>query len=132
MFPRTFPSQQPEANCLREPLTIAGELPRAEDRKLLASGCWQWWRSLSLRCWRGQTSQPCTAADKWAKSIAAFDEQDKTSPPPKDAVLFVGSSSIRLWDTAQAFPDLPTINRGFGGSQMSDAARHAPPADQRV
>lgn len=65
------------------------------------------------------------AADKWAKSIAAFDEQDKQSPPPKDAVLFVGSSSIRLWDTKAAFPKLATINRGFGGSQMSDAARHA-------
>lgn len=65
------------------------------------------------------------AADRWAAEIARFDAADKQTPPPKDAVLFVGSSSIRLWDLKKAFPDVATINRGFGGSQMSDAARHA-------
>jgi len=64
-------------------------------------------------------------ADKWEKTIAQFEAQDQKSPPPKDAVLFVGSSSIRLWDLAQSFPGLATINRGFGGSQMSDAVRYA-------
>ena len=54
-----------------------------------------------------------------------FEAADKQTPPPKDAVLFVGSSSIRLWDLKKSFPDLVAINRGFGGSQMSDAARHA-------
>ena len=39
---------------------------------------------------------------------------------PRDAILFVGSSSIRIWQTADAFPDLPVINRGFGGSHISD------------
>jgi lysophospholipase L1-like esterase len=66
-----------------------------------------------------------TAASKWEKSIAEFEAKDKQSPPPKDAVLFVGSSTIRLWDTDRSFPDLVTINRGFGGSQMSDAAHFA-------
>ncbi len=65
------------------------------------------------------------AADRWEAAIAAFEEADKQSPPPKDAVLFVGSSSIRLWDLKQDFPAVPTINRGFGGSQMADAARYA-------
>ena len=64
-------------------------------------------------------------ADRWAAEIAKFDAADKEAPPPKDAVLFVGSSSIRLWDLKKSFPDVATINRGFGGSQMSDAARHA-------
>ena len=64
-------------------------------------------------------------ADKWEKEIAAFETQDQKSAPPKDAVLFVGSSSIRLWNLKESFPDLATINRGFGGSQMSDAARHS-------
>jgi lysophospholipase L1-like esterase len=40
-------------------------------------------------------------------------------------VLFVGSSSIRLWDFKKSFPDLHTINRGFGGSQMADVVQHA-------
>ncbi len=64
-------------------------------------------------------------ADKWEKTIAAFEAADKKSPPPADAVLFVGSSSIRLWDLKASFPDQPTINRGFGGSQMSDVVKYA-------
>lgn len=64
-------------------------------------------------------------ADKWEKAIADFEAQDRQSPPPKDAILFVGSSSIRLWDLKKSFPDLPAINRGFGGSQMSDVVRYA-------
>jgi lysophospholipase L1-like esterase len=34
--------------------------------------------------------------------------------------LFVGSSSIRMWQTAESFPELLVINRGFGGSHTSD------------
>lgn len=63
--------------------------------------------------------------DKWEKTIAAFEAEDKASPPAADAVLFVGSSSIRLWDLKASFPKLATINRGFGGSQMSDAVKYA-------
>jgi len=65
------------------------------------------------------------ATDKWEKDIAAFEAQDAKSPPPKDAVLFVGSSSIRLWKLDESFPDLKTINRGFGGSELVDSARYA-------
>ena len=68
---------------------------------------------------------PAAETDKWEKAIAAFEAADLQSPPPNDAVLFVGSSSIRLWDLEKAFPDVATINRGFGGSQMCDAARYA-------
>jgi lysophospholipase L1-like esterase len=35
-------------------------------------------------------------------------------------VLFVGSSSIRLWSSAAAFPGCGIVNRGFGGAQISD------------
>jgi lysophospholipase L1-like esterase len=67
------------------------------------------------------TSKPET----WRKEIAAFEKQDAESPPPRDAVLLVGSSSIRLWDTVKWFPDVPTINRGFGGSQICDSTQFA-------
>lgn len=59
--------------------------------------------------------------EQWAKDIAKFEVQDRENPPPKQAILFVGSSSIRLWDTGKAFPMLKTINRGFGGSQLNDS-----------
>lgn len=58
---------------------------------------------------------------KWEEDIRKFEEQDKSNPPREGAVLFVGSSSIRLWKSLdQDFPRIETINRGFGGSQMED------------
>jgi len=53
-------------------------------------------------------------------AIAAFEAADKVSMPEPGKVLFLGSSSIRRWDTAKAFPGIDSINRGFGGSQTSD------------
>jgi lysophospholipase L1-like esterase len=49
--------------------------------------------------------------------FAAWDAQNAV---PEDGILFVGSSSIVRWSTAESFPGLPVINRGFGGSQASD------------
>ncbi len=65
------------------------------------------------------------ATDRWEVAIAAFEAKDKESPPPREGIVFVGASSIRLWDVHKAFPDLPVINRGFGGSQMGDSLRYA-------
>jgi lysophospholipase L1-like esterase len=62
---------------------------------------------------------------RWEKSIAAFETQDRDNPPPKDSILFAGSSSIRLWDLKESFPGLETINRGFGGSQIADTTHFA-------
>lgn len=62
----------------------------------------------------------------WEQTLAAFDAQDREHVPPPGGVLFVGSSSIRLWDSLQKdFAALPVvINRGFGGSKLSDCVRH--------
>jgi len=64
-------------------------------------------------------------AEPFAKEIEAFEAKDKTSPPPENEIVFVGSSSIRMWKSTEAFPDLKIINRGFGGSQMADSVRYA-------
>ena len=60
---------------------------------------------------------------KWAKDMAAFDELNATEKHPADSILFVGSSSIRIWETiaADIAPYHP-IHRGFGGSRWSDLA----------
>jgi len=63
--------------------------------------------------------------EAWAEAIAAFEKQDAKEAPPKEGVLFVGSSSIRMWDLKKSFPDLPAINRGFGGSQICDSTHYA-------
>lgn len=78
-----------------------------------------------------QTAQVETRApankpeDRWEPAIRRFEEQDRKAPPPKGAILFVGSSSIVGWDLQNSFPDLTTINRGFGGSQIADSLRYA-------
>lgn len=52
--------------------------------------------------------------------IESFEYWDEKNSVPDDAVLFVGSSSIRKWPTSRYFPFVPVINRGFGGSHISD------------
>ncbi len=61
----------------------------------------------------------------WEPDILAFEQRDRVQPPPANAVVFVGSSSIRLWKLQESFPDWAVINQGFGGSQWADSARFA-------
>ncbi|MEO7241849.1 MAG: SGNH/GDSL hydrolase family protein [Variovorax sp.] len=60
------------------------------------------------------------ARARWHGALDAFADADKAHTPASGGVLFVGSSSIRLWsDLAQDFRRLPlVINRGFGGSTL--------------
>ena len=63
---------------------------------------------------------------QWEKEIAAFEAKDRTNPPPKGCIVFVGSSSIKRWTNLTAdFPSLPVVNRGFGGSQLADSVNFA-------
>ena len=56
---------------------------------------------------------------RFAKSIAAFGDQDKASMPKPGGVVFVGSSSVRLLEIAKYFPQLQNaVNRGFGGAHI--------------
>ena len=69
---------------------------------------------------------PLPESQPFAKEINAFTAADTTNLPPRSAILFVGSSSIRLWKTlTQDFPDLRVVNRGFGGSQIIDSVNYA-------
>lgn len=62
----------------------------------------------------------------WEEDMRRFAAEDAVSPPPRQGVLFVGSSSIRLWATLAAdFPGVPVINRGFGGSEIRDSTWYA-------
>lgn len=66
------------------------------------------------------------ASEKWEKDIVKFEQQDKSESDPDSAILFVGSSSIRLWSTLKAdVAPYPVIQRGFGGSKFSDLAVYA-------
>lgn len=62
--------------------------------------------------------------ETWEAEILAFEEEDRLHPAPRGAVVFVGSSSIRMWSSlARDMAPLPVLNRGFGGAQM-DAVLH--------
>lgn len=67
---------------------------------------------------------PVSDPNRFEASIADFVTWDKKNSYPEDAILFVGSSSVRLWSTAMAFPGKPIINRGFGGSEISDVIHY--------
>jgi lysophospholipase L1-like esterase len=55
---------------------------------------------------------------KYDKDIAAFREADRTTPPPKNGILFIGSSIFRQWENlGQQMAPLPVYNRAFGGSR---------------
>lgn len=57
--------------------------------------------------------------------IQQFKKEDSLRFPPKNAILFLGSSSFRKWNDVQDyFPGYQIINRGFGGSSFPDAIRY--------
>jgi lysophospholipase L1-like esterase len=106
-----------------------GKTPTGRSRRAvlrLIAACWITGLGVPApRSAMGQAAAP--AAPRFQREILAFEEADKKTPPPQGAVLFIGSSSIRLWRTlAQDFPELRVINRGFGGSQIEDSVRYAP------
>src|SRR5438045_9446104 len=66
------------------------------------------------------------APETWAAAIDKFTQADATNPPPRNGVVFVGSSSIVKWTSLERdFPGVKVINRGFGGSELSDSAFYA-------
>lgn len=62
---------------------------------------------------------------RWSSSFEAFAAADLKQAPQPGGVVFVGSSSIRLWnDLETSFSDHPVvIKRGFGGSQLLDCVK---------
>lgn len=64
-----------------------------------------------------------TSADRHAAEAANV-RQHHDAPMHGEVTLFVGSSSIRLWDVARSFPAIGTVNRGFGGATVGDVLYH--------
>jgi lysophospholipase L1-like esterase len=76
-------------------------------------------------------AEPVAAAarlpEAFADEIAKFEVADRLAPPRPGGVLFVGSSSIRAWPNVLAdFPGIDVLQRGFGGSELSDVVYYGP------
>lgn len=86
--------------------------------------------SLLLFCLVSVVTRPALAQGpdpdpaRYEAEIETFRRWDTKNSAPADAVLFTGSSTVRLWATADAFPSLPVINRGFGGSQIPEVSHY--------
>src|ERR1700694_6142818 len=64
-----------------------------------------------------------SAPSQWEPEFAQFEARDRASPPRPGSIVFVGSSSIRMWATLDRdFPGVPVLNRGFGGSEAGGVA----------
>ncbi|TFG94633.1 hypothetical protein E4H12_14830, partial [Candidatus Thorarchaeota archaeon] len=62
----------------------------------------------------------------WEREIRKFEKQDNENPQTEGAILFTGSSSIRHWNTLKEdMAPLSVMNRGFGGSRISDVIHYA-------
>lgn len=84
-----------------------------------------------------QQQQQQTGPERWAEAISEIEQRWKSSPNQTGGLLFVGSSSIRLWKLEESFPGVRTLNCGFGGSQLSDSIHYfervvAPPLPKAI
>lgn len=82
--------------------------------------------ALGPLCPPGATRAASPGFDTWEPEIRRFEQADSAAAPPRGAIVFTGSSSIRMWETLSAdFSGMTVINRGFGGSEIVDATHFA-------
>lgn len=99
--------------------TLAFARPWLVGCAMVAAG----WMSLPTA--KAQTT--ANNALRWQTSLSDFALADRARPPGRDGVLFVGSSTIRMWRSmSEDFRQVPVvINRGFGGSTLADCDHYA-------
>jgi lysophospholipase L1-like esterase len=72
-------------------------------------------------------AKPTIDPSRYEAAMAAFTFQDSIFPPPEGGVVFVGSSTFRIWNQQlpKAMAPLEVIPRGFGGSTLKDVLHYA-------
>ena len=101
----------------------------AHAAQSLVDGAWDGWSPAAPETpppTRYAPNDGLSTITTWRSSLGEFAERDRLNPPVPGGIVFVGSSSLRLWDGLAAdFPSMNVVNRGFGGSSMADCARYA-------
>src|SRR6266511_2806403 len=82
-------------------------------------------------------AEPLVGPAKWESEIAGIEKSHPAKPDDKGGIIFIGSSSIRMWSSlTQDFPKHRVANHGFGGSMISDSVQFADrivvPYEQRL
>jgi lysophospholipase L1-like esterase len=81
---------------------------------------------LAAPLFRAAAEAPLIGFAKWEKEVTAIEQRYADTPAPKNAILFIGSSSIKKWTgVAGDFPHHQVLNHGFGGSELGDSAHFA-------
>ena len=70
---------------------------------------------------RGLLPKTYAASVRWEADVEKMEARDQAASTPPGGILFIGSSTVRMWKTDSAFSDLPVVNHGFGGSQIIDS-----------
>lgn len=83
---------------------------------------WNWLPIVAALVIAPLQAQELPDPTRFEDSILRFEAQDKASPPPANAIVLTGSSSIMYWneDSPSDLAPLTVIPRGFGGSVMND------------
>jgi lysophospholipase L1-like esterase len=66
-------------------------------------------------------AQDSTGFERWEKDIQKFEQQITDGKAKHEGLLFIGSSSIRMWNLEKWFPGRQAVNFGFGGSEVADS-----------
>jgi lysophospholipase L1-like esterase len=75
----------------------------------------------------GVDAQKPIDPNRFEPDIQKFEAADKAAAPAKGGIIFIGASSFARWtNLSESFPGLPVVNRGFGGSELSEAVKYAP------
>ncbi|MEI8369526.1 MAG: GDSL-type esterase/lipase family protein [Planctomycetia bacterium] len=70
---------------------------------------------------------PAPDAGRWEEEVARYETAGREAPPAAGAVVLLGASNIRMWETLAAdFPGLEVVNRGVGGCKLTELAGFAP------
>jgi lysophospholipase L1-like esterase len=86
----------------------------------MSIGLKRWWNVFSGMI-RAATGDP----NAWESSVLQFESEDKRTPVPPNAIVFIGSSTFTFWETLRKdMSPLQVINRGFGGSKIADMSRY--------
>jgi lysophospholipase L1-like esterase len=105
---------------------VATVPPFAQRRTMSAARPWLVGCAMVAAGWMSLPSAKAQTtaynALRWQTSLSDFAASDRAHPPGREGVLFVGSSTIRMWrNMSEDFRQVPVvINRGFGGSTLAD------------
>ena len=73
------------------------------------------------------STPPPPDAGRWEEDVARYETAAREAPPAAGAVILLGASNIRMWETLAAdFPGLQVVNRGVGGCKLTELAGFAP------